>query len=508
MTSLTTNGAVALQSTGNHIVDFFMMFVRGIDDDVIDKYMTKCWQMDPKKTVAVIFNARDRQNGKKEKNVSNRAMIWLKKNKYYTYCKNLTKYVTKYGRWKDALYIATKCPEHTHEFETKLVADQLKADKDALNLGQSVSLCAKWASSENDKFDKNFKLAHKIAEHLYTSDEPKMMQKYRQEYLAPLRKQIEIVESYMTQNRWKQIQYDKVPSIATKRLKNAFTKHDPEGYAAFLQQVSSGEKKIKVTGILPHELVKYYIDTENTTDETIELQWKALVENVKSQGTFKNMLAVVDTSGSMYSGGSASARPIDVSIALGLLISECCEGSFHRKILPFCDKPTLFEVKGNTLLEQVTYIKTYLQDGMSTNFEAVFDLLIDTGVMYDVLADKMPTKIVVLSDMQFDDADQNTVLNEETLHQTIIKKYQDTPYTPPQFIYWNLNGTNDGTFPVKAVADGVAMISGFSEQLLKVFMNNDKFDAEQIVYEILLPYENEVDIDELDTDETIIEQAA
>lgn len=496
MTSLTTNGAVALESSGNSIVDFFMMFVRGIDNELIDKYMTSCWLQDPIRTVAIIFNARDRQNGKKEKNISNRAMIWLRKNKYSTYCKNLSKYVSDYGRWKDVLYIASKSPEATQAFETELIANQLNIDKDALNAGKSVSLCAKWASSENDKFDQQYDFAHKIAEHLYPDDDPQKMAKYRKEYLAPLRKRIDIVETYMIQNRWTEIQYDKVPAVATKLLKNAFTKHDPDGYAEYLQQVASGEKKIKVTGLLPHELVSYYMQScDGVIDETIELQWKAILENVKSQGVFKNMLAVVDTSGSMIC-GSGNVRPIDVSIALGLLIAECCEGPFHKKILPFSEKPTFFQIKGNTLFAQVAHIRNNLDAGGNTNFEAVFDLLISTGVMFNIPPEKMPSKLVVLSDMQFDEASSNKEISDITLHKTILQKYGGTVYTPPQFIYWNLNAENDGTFPVKGVADGVAMISGFSEQLLKVFINNDKFDAEQIVYAILKPYADNVEIDE------------
>lgn len=65
----TTNGAVSLKTTGSNIVDYFMLFVRDLDRNVSYEYLEKCWKEDPKKTVAIIFNGRDRVNGKKRKSL-------------------------------------------------------------------------------------------------------------------------------------------------------------------------------------------------------------------------------------------------------------------------------------------------------------------------------------------------------------------------------------------------------------------------------------------------------
>ena len=73
----TTNGATSLKTTGSNIVDYFMMFSRDLDKKVNYEYLEKCWNDDPKKTVAIIFNGRDRVNGKKEKNVKGPPLIFF-----------------------------------------------------------------------------------------------------------------------------------------------------------------------------------------------------------------------------------------------------------------------------------------------------------------------------------------------------------------------------------------------------------------------------------------------
>ena len=494
----TTNGAIALATSGNIFVDFFMMFVRGICTETIDIYMSRCWNLDPKKTVAIIFHARDRERGKKEKNISNRAMIWLRKHKHNTYQKNLINYVANYGCWKDISYIALKMPRD-HQFEVSCFAKQLQQDKENYNAKKykDISLCAKWASSEKDKYDVKINLAHDIASELFPND-MKNMEKYRKELIVPLREHIKIVETTMSHNMWNDIKYDNVPAVAMKRLRNAFMKHDKEGYEAFLAQIKNGERKMKVTGILPHELVKHYINN-GEYDETIELQWKALVENIKQQDILSDIIAIVDVSGSMFSGGNSNVQPIDVSVALGLLISECATGPWKNKVISFHKTPAICEIKGNNLYERVKNIR-YIPAGLNTNFDAVFDLIINAGKMFNIPSEKMPEKCIILSDMQFDEASSNTSIdmNENTIHEHIVKKYKETIYVPPKFIYWNLSSQYNETFPVKAMSDNVAMISGFSEQLLKVFMNANDFNPESIINDILSKYILEVDIDEND----------
>jgi len=490
--STTENGAIALKSTSNVIVDFFSMFLRGIDTNLMSDYLEKCWETDPRKTVAIIFNARDREEGKKEKNISNRAMIWLRRNKKNTYLKNIHKYVTKYGCWKDITYIAIKNPINNH-LELNLITNQLKIDYQNLTTGKNneVSLCAKWCSSERDKNDKEFGMASKIAEELFPNEANKM-EKYRKDVIVPLRKQISIVEHFMSDNRWTQIQYDKVPAVASKRFRKAFMKHDPDGYNDFLQKVARGEKKIKITGLLPHELVRYYLKSNVTSpDETIELQWKTLVEATKNLGTLNNILPIVDVSGSMYDIHN-NLSPIYVSIALGILIAECNTGPLHRKVVSFHAEPSIFSIEGDTLFEQVNNLSR-ISAGLNTNFEAVFDLLLNAAELFDIKQENMPDTVVVLSDMQYDEASNN--VSENTLHNSIITKYETKGYKSPKFIYWNLSSQHNETFPVKSVTDNVAIISGFSEQLLKVFMNSNDFNPESIVNEILSKYENEVEID-------------
>ena len=59
-------------------------------------------------------------------------------------------------------------------------------------------------------------------------------------------------------------------------------------------------------------------------------------------------------------------------------------------------------------------------------------------------------------------------------------------------IYWNLNSDNSKSFPVNAKVKNTAIISGFSEQLLKIFMTYDDFSPEIILDSILEKYIKEV----------------
>lgn len=542
----TENGAVALDTSGNHIVDYFMLYTRTLTKEQNHQFLEKCWAINPQKTVAVIFNGRDRLKGKKEKTVSNQAMLWLREHKPYSYMNNITTYVNKYGRWKDLLYI---CYENNADsmihknYELTLFAEKLREDLSELKIQEirdaaaeeadaadadtektsktskktnSVSLCAKWAPSENDRNDSRKQFAKKIASILYDKEDSKKMEKYRKEYLAPLRKQINIVETLMCNNEWDKINYEGVPGVASRRLHKAFSNHDSDRYCDYLAKVRSGDAKINVTGILPHELANYYVNLRNTQDEyeeneTIELQWRTIVDNVKGSGVLGNSLAIIDLSGSMFSASNGSI-PAQVAIALGIITSQCCKGMFKNKFITFSANPELVSLIPDA--EYAEYTEKGIEPslytcfkslvnvdfGYNTDFVKCCEMIIKYGKEHNINDDDMPKKLFIYTDMQFDEAITETEGKEnntiETLYKTIVKMFKAADYTPPKFIFWNLNSSHKESFPVNCKTEGTAMISGFSEQLLKIFMTYDEFKPELIVDEILAPYLPEIFIDD------------
>ena len=540
----TENGAVALDTSGNHIVDYFMLYTRTLTKEQNHQFLEKCWVINPQKTVAVIFNGRDRLKGKKEKTVSNQAMLWLREHKPYSYMNNITTYVNKYGRWKDLLYI---CYENNADsmihknYELTLFAEKLREDLSELKIQEirdaaaeeadadteksskktskktnSVSLCAKWAPSENDRNDSRKQFAKKIASILYDKEDSKKMEKYRKEYLVPLRKQINIVETLMCNNEWDKINYEGVPGVASRRLHKAFSNHDSDRYCDYLASVRSGDAKINVTGILPHELANYYVNLRNTQDEyeeneTIELLWRTIVDNVKGSGVLGNSLAIIDLSGSMFSASNGSI-PAQVAIALGIITSQCCKGMFKNKFITFSANPELVSLIPDA--EYAEYTEKGIEPslytcfkslvnvdfGYNTDFVKCCEMIIKYGREHNINDEDMPKKLFIYTDMQFDEAITETEGKEnntiETLYKTIVKMFKASDYTPPKFIFWNLNSSHKESFPVNCKTEGTAMISGFSEQLLKIFMTYDEFKPELIVEEILAPYLPEIFIDD------------
>lgn len=504
--SKTDNNAIALETTNNIFLDLFTNIIRDYDYKELDKLLYKCMKKDPYKTIAIIFNSRDRIDGKKEKKISNDAYCWLKLNKYEkTYECNIENYINKYGSWKDVLYFMSKIYKnrtYNDIFESKLFAEQLIKDKINYDNNEVVSLCAKWCPSEKSKYQKKYNIYNKIMYNILDLDlteETDIKNKneyFRKKYLTPLRTKIDIVETKMCKADWKNINYEKVPSIATKKYKNAFMKNDEERYMQYLNNVSKGIQKINVTGILPHELVNYYLqDFDREIDLTIENQWKTILDNMKKSELFNELIAVVDVSGSMFSASNGSI-PAQVAIALGLLISNCCKGLFKNTIISFHSTPSFHKVTGTTLKEQILSIIN-TDWGYNTNFEKIADLIIDYGKNNKLENNEMPKKLVILSDMQFDEAVRDDNDNDkelESLYNIFSNKFKKNHYDVPKMIYWNLNADNSKSFPVNAKVKNTAIISGFSEQLLKIFMTYDDFSPEIILDSILEKYMKEVSV--------------
>jgi len=106
-------------------------------------------------------------------------------------------------------------------------------------------------------------------------------------------------------------------------------------------------------------------------------------------------------------------------------------------------------------------------------------LLLPLSVKHRVPREDMVKRLFVFSDMQFDQATGTweDVEGWETNHDAIARAYAEAAYNVPEIVYWNLASRLE-TVPVEAERKGVALMSGFSPAMMKVFMGEDA-DAER-----------------------------
>jgi hypothetical protein len=460
-----------METTNNSNLDLFIQLIRGLDKEILLDLLNKSWEKDKLKTIAIIFNSRDRLNGKKEKEVSNFCLSWLKDNHNLIYKNNVLTYINKYGCWNDLNYIIKMNKKHQYEY--KLFAEQLKEDLKNLEENGEISLCAKWAINSNKRD------TIKLARLLFNNEIKNYHERYRKEYLIPLRNKLDLIETKICKNNWDDVDYSKIPAGALNFYKKIFKKKDNFKYLNFLDDVSNNKKKLKITGLLPHQIVSEYLTSLFEVNETLELQWKAFVNSYNDNNDNEDeednhIIPIVDVSGSMFS-KTGNVVPITVSIAMGLLLAELNKGIYHNKIISFSENPTLIGVRGVTLREKILNIRN-IDFGLNTDFLKTADLLINNNMRCK--------RIICLTDMQFDEG-QN--------HNLFIEKFKKKNLEVPELIYWNLSGKYNN-FPINDSETNTSIISGFSEQFLKIILEKSELKPDIIMNRILEPYYNNITI--------------
>ena len=442
-------------------------------------------------TFLIVFHIRDCRAGKGERNIGRLAFKWLFIN-YPKHFMNIFEFIPEYGRWDDLLElwpnvldlnkdltyinnnwvsnISQNQLEQLRLLQNNIVSfygNQLKVDQKNMLQGGSVSLCAKWAPTERGSLD--FK--HKIVK-LLCSNMKITIKDYRKQYLSPLREYLNIVEKLMCSQNWSCIDYNKVPSCAMKRLKNSFEKHSPVAFREWANKLQKREAKVNAKQLFPHELVQTVL--RGHYDIVVEKQWEVLQNETMKLGVLKDCIPVVDTSGSM-SMAVNSVKPIDVSLALGIMIARSIQGDFHNNIITFSSKPSFFQLpKNTTLLDTVTKL-SQAPWGYNTDLQSVFNLILSKARDVNLPQQNMPKYIFIISDMQFD----NTTTGQ-TNFQEIEMKYKKYGYDRPNVIFWNVNGSITD-FPVSTDSNGTCLISGYSTSIMKALLSGDKISSYDIL---------------------------
>jgi len=129
------------------------------------------------------------------------------------------------------------------------------------------------------------------------------------------------------------------------------------------------------------------------------------------------------------------------------------------------------------LYEKATALQRAHWDG-STNFQSVFDVLLTSAKMFGCTDAQMPRTIFAFSDMQFDRA------SDQPNWDVLKTKYQESGYTLPRLVFWNLRG-NTIDFPVTATESNVALIGGFSADLLKLIIDGEELNPLELMFKAI-----------------------
>ncbi len=466
--TLTENGALTNKSTLNTLVDLFYMTMRNCKKETMEPIMNLAYLESPILLAKMIAYVRDIRGGKGERNVGRDMMVIMGQLNEDIVIKNMYHYISEYGRWDDGI-VFFENPNLLDKY-LELVGDQLKEDKMKLESGGekvSISLCSKWVPSEGKSIDKKYKINKKLAKKMGIKQD-----ELRRDYLSPLRRHLNLTETNLMRREYEKINYSQVPSRCmnlhgskrnyTGRI-NAFPRNDTERFESYLVSLQNRETKVNASTLYPHEIVqKYDNGTYQSEDILTEAQWSEMEERMRALGKLGKTLMVCDLSGSM------SGTPMLISLSLGILVSSCCDvDAFKNMIITFSESPEFHLIEGDTLYKKVNNLKRAAW-GMNTNFERVFDKILEKAKRFNIPADEMPERIVVVSDMQFDTASNR----RNTNFGVIDEKYRKSGYKRPQLVFWNVKGNIRDT-PVLANSKDTALLSGYSPDILKSVLETD-----------------------------------
>lgn len=438
----TANGALTNSTSLSSVLDLFFLAgaCRTIDEASIQNSIVKAWAEDALKTLKVIFWAGDIREGAGERRFFKVAVKWLESNHAKVLVKNINAgNIQFFNRWDTLFELVT---------DISVKRAVLKQVKNGLKKGDG--LLAKWLPRKKQYND----FGALVREDLGLS--PKA---YRQKIV----KLSETVEQKMADKDWANINYEHVPSVASNKYRKAFYRNDLERFSAFIAAANKGEVKIHAGAIFPYDIYRAIKRGDN--DNAVDAQWKNLPNYLEKSG--KKMLPVCDVSGSM------SGLPMEISVSLGLYLSERNVGPFKDAFITFSGTPQLQYLNG-TLTQRSRQLEQG-DWGQNTNLEAVFDLVLNKAVQNKLAQSDLPDTILIISDMEFDTAtgekryDYATgryVSKKVTNFDSIRSKFKSAGFEMPSLVFWNVNG-RPGNSPVTVNDRDVALVSGSSPAVVK-----------------------------------------
>ncbi|CAB9498476.1 Domain of unknown function (DUF2828) [Seminavis robusta] len=525
---------------GSDILAISQMVRGGDPRSLCDAILKRDSTRDVSDLIILLFVTRNARGGKGEKDLSFQIFlrVWMQ---YPATAKQLLGLFAHYGYWKDLLLLAVSAKaeevngsDAILDESIALMKTQLQKDETAVNKynsdlaeasspeekaklqkkGPAISLLAKWLPREGTHFDKKLGFVGKFTQATPSSCEDKPWQSkskaaYRK-LVVKLTAFLELPEVLLSAKRDDEINFGKLASKATFRLSRALLNETKSGGVrsedpkrirlAELFVDHMAKHGLKGGQVMPHEIVREIMKgnvsrmRETVLDAQWKDMWKRVVDDVRANAKEEGlefdptkMVPLSDVSGSM------SGVPMEVSIALGIGISEITHPAFQDMVLTFESEPRWHKLNaGDSIVQKVRSLGNAPWGG-STNFEGAYDEILKVCRESRLRREDCPV-LIVFSDMQFNEAagfgysyygSNGTRSRAATMHNVICEKFATTAKAlgwedvdPTPIVYWNLRNT--GGHPVEKDTAGSVLLSGFSPSLLKLVMNGEALKEEVV----------------------------
>lgn len=448
----TENGAITHKSTLNKCYDLFAFggALRNRSEQEILDLFYFALKEDKLLAMKLLFYIRDARGGLGERRTF-RVILKSLANSHPQLVEKNMELIPYYGRYDDLLVLFdTKCESKMIEFIARVLIDDCGASQ--------PSLLAKWLPSECASSSDSKRMARRLAKGMSLS-----RPQYRK-MLSKLRARINIIETLLTEKRYDEIKFDKIPSCAGLKYRNTFLRYD-ELTDRYLEFLNNKETKVNANVLYPYDIVRKAWSSNEEEALSLDKYWECLPDYF--EGKSCSMLPVIDNSGSMrIVSCRENVRPLDVAISLGIYCAERNHGEFHNHYISFSSKAKLVEINGINIAEKV---KSCLEDIYvdTTNIESVFDLVLNTLKEGNLSEEYLPKCIVIISDMEFDEG-TSYYGDRVTLMESIRKKWAEEGYTMPSLVYWNVDSRQNNISDLGA--DNITYVSGCTPMIFECIM--------------------------------------
>ncbi|KNA07105.1 hypothetical protein SOVF_174950 [Spinacia oleracea] len=512
---LTENGSATFLTSGNPSLDFFFHVVPDTPASELTRLVELSWTHDPLLTLKLICNLRGvRGTGKSDKQGFYTAALWLHQNHPKTISLNMRP-VSGFGYLKDMPEILFRLLEGS---DSRKRVDEVNT---SYRYGVMMSRRGYKSKEEDEKKSEEEKEKARVLRlHRKNDRTKKILERYNRDvnfqllydsisdvFADLLKKDIELHQKgdlkklgfaakwcptidstydevtllceSIARRLFPKEEHDEYKDLeeahyAFKLYKSLFYEHDKKRFEGYLAKVESGKATIAAGALLPHEIVASLKDKDGI--KVAELQWKRMVDDLAKKGKLNNCMAISDVSGSMR------GTPMEVSVALGLLISELSEEPWKGKLITFSENPQFRTIYGATLKQKTKFIRK-MDWGGSTDLQKVFDRILEVAVKGKIPEEEVIKRLFIFSDMEFNHAtgpsswifgengwEENDAVHDwGTDYMVIQRKFKESGYKRvPEIVFWNLRHSK--ATPVPSTQPGVALVSGFSKNLVTLFL--------------------------------------